>query len=147
MKSFILATLLGLTSLFATVYQVDTEKSLVTFKIHHAVVAKVEGKFNDFLGTYEYNDEFKYFSSFKGKAKIDSIDTDEPHRDKHLKEKLFESSLYPTMNLELISQDGSDFKANLTIKGITKAVDFQIGISPSNEKQFLLVGKNRKKRF
>ena len=147
MKTFILITIMGLTSLFATTYQVDQEKSLVAFKITHAVVAKVEGKFNDFSGTYEYNDKLHYFSSFYGEVKIASVDTDEPNRDKHLKEKLFEASRYPTMSLKLISQDGSDFKANLTIKGITKTIDFNIGLSPSNEKEFLLVGKINRKDF
>jgi len=146
-KIVLLSMILTLSSLFATEYEVDKEISLVTFKIRHAVVAKVEGKFNIFSATYEYDDTLNYFKSFEAEVDMASVDTDEKYRDKHLKEKVFDVLKYPKMTLKLMAQDGTSFKANLTIKGITKEVEFTIFLSPKQEKTFILSSKISRKDF
>ncbi len=138
---------LGITLLFGTIYKVDEENSLVSFKIRHAVVAKVEGKFNEFSGEYEYDDKLNYFKSFNGEAKMASLDTDEKYRDEHLRTHVFDVLHYPLMTLEMIHQNGSTFNANLTIKGITQEVNLTIGLSTQREKTFLLVGEISRKDF
>lgn len=147
LSSVVLVTLIGLTLLFGTEYTIDKENSLVSFKIRHAVIAKVEGKFNEFSGTYGYNDELNYFTSFEGEAKMASVDTDNKYRDDHLKSKVFDVEKYPTMHLKMVKQDGSKFTADLTIKEITKRIDFTVSLVPKSTNKFYLIGEISRKDF
>lgn len=150
MKIIKLLTLLlfiGLTSLYGTEYTVDKEHSMVTFKIRYAVIAKVEGKFNEFSGTYVYDANKSIFSSFIGEAMLDSVDTDNKYRDNHLKTKLFDVEQYPKMYLKLAKQDGSSFVADLTIKNVTKRVKFNISHVANSKNKFLLSGEISRKNF
>ena len=142
-----LIILFGLTSLFANSYIVEEDNSMVTFKIRHALVAKVEGKFNEFSGSYEYDDALKYFISFDAEVKMNSIDTDDKYRDEHLKSKIFETKKYPAMSLKLLKQNGSSFLADLTIKDITKSVDFTISLVADSKNKFILSGEISRKDF
>jgi polyisoprenoid-binding protein YceI len=142
-----LIIMVGSTLLWGAEYRVDREKSMVTFKIRHAVVAKVEGRFNEFSGTYNYDKNSSLFSSFVGEVKMESVDTDDTFRDAHLKVKVFNIAEYPTMELKLIQQDGNSFVADLTIKGITKRVELEISLLADNEKMFILSGEINRKDF
>ena len=146
-KKSLLLILLGVTSLFGTEYTVDTKASMVTFKIRHAVVAKVEGRFNEFSGSYNYDENSSTFSRFVGNVQTASIDTDDVHRDKHLKEKLFEVEKYPMMKLELVKQDGNNFETDLTIKDITKRIGMTISLVADVKNMFILSGKINRKDF
>ena len=142
-----IVSIIGSTLLFGTEYHVDTEKSMVTFKIRHAVIAKVEGKFNQFFGTFEYDEKSHTFISFTGKAEMNSVNTDNEYRDKHLRAKVFNVEKYPEMELKLIQQDGSSFLSDLTIKGVTNRVDFSISILADNQDIFILAGEINRKDF
>jgi len=146
-KLLLLMLLMSFTSLYATDYTVDTKASMVTFKIRHAFVAKVEGKFNEFSGSYNYDENSSTFSSFVGEVKTASVNTDDKYRDKHLKEKVFEVEQYPSMKLELIKQDGNTFLTNLTIKSITKEVPMTISLVADVKNMFILSGKIKRKDF
>jgi len=146
-KLLTLVLFIGLTSLYGTEYTVDKEHSIVTFKIRYAVIAKVEGKFNEFSGTYVYDANKSIFSSFIGEATLDSVDTDNKYRDNHLKTKLFDVEKYPKMYLKLAKQDGSSFVADLTIKNVTKRVKFNISHVMNSNNKFLLSGEISRKNF
>ncbi len=146
MKS-ILIIVLFISSLLATRYEVDQNSSRVGFEIRHAVVAKVEGQFNEFSGLYDYDDQLHYFKSFHGEAKMASVDTQEKYRDAHLRDKVFDVEHYPIMRLEMLRQNGSNFEGNLTIKGISKEVNLTIGRSLEVPKMFLLQGEISRKDF
>lgn len=143
----IMVIFLGLTSLYSREYKVNEEATMVTFQIRHAVVAKVEGKFNEFAGTYNYDENSSTFSSFVGEAKTASIDTDDKFRDKHLKEKVFDVEKYPTLKLELVKQDGNNFETDLTIKGITKRINMTISLVADVKNMFILSGEISRKDF
>jgi len=146
-KLLTLALLIGLTALYGTEYTVDKENSMVTFKIRHALIAKVEGKFNEFSGTYAYDANSSTFSSFVGEAQMDSVDTDDKYRDNHLKSKVFDVEKYPTMYLKLVKQDGNTFLADLTIKDVTKRVELSISLVADSKNKFILSGKISCKNF
>jgi polyisoprenoid-binding protein YceI len=146
-KYLALITVLGLTSLFGVEYSVDAKASMVTFKIRHAVVAKVEGKFNELSGTYNYDEKSSTFSSFVGEVKTASVNTDDVHRDKHLKEKVFDVEKYPIMKLELVKQDGNSFETDLTIKDVTKRIGMTISLVADVKNMFILSGKINRKDF
>jgi len=146
-KYLVLMTIVGLTSLFATQYSIDVKASMVTFKIRHAVVAKVEGKFNELSGSYNYDEKSSTFSSFVGKVRTGSVNTDDEYRDKHLKEKVFDVEKYPTMKLELIKQDGNSFETDLTIKDTTKRVSMTISLVTGVKNMFILSGIINRRDF
>lgn len=146
-KLLTLLLLIGLTSLFGTEYRVDKENSMVTFKIRHALIAKVEGRFNQFSGTYEYDVNSSVFSSFVGEAMMDTVDTDDKYRDEHLKLKVFEVEKYPKMDLKLVKQDGNSFMADLTIKEVSKRVDFTISLVADSKNKFILSGEISREAF
>jgi len=146
-KYLVLMAIVGLTSLFATQYSVDVKASMVTFKIRHAVVAKVEGKFNEFSGSYNYDENSSTFSSFIGEVSTASVNTDDEYRDKHLKEKVFEVEKYPIMKLELVKQDGNSFETDLTIKDTTKRINMTISLVAGVKNMFILSGKINRKDF
>ena len=140
-------TLFGLSSLFGTEYTVDKENTMVTFKIRHALIAKVEGKFNEFSGTYNYDANSSTFSSFLGEAQMATVDTDDKYRDEHLKQKVFDVESYPKMDLKLIKQDGNSFQSDLTIKDVTQRVDFTISLVANSVNKFILSGEISRKDF
>ncbi len=146
-KFLALITIIGSTLLFGTEYKVDKENSMVTFKIRHAIIAKVEGKFNDFSGTYEYDTNSSVFTSFEGEAQVVTVDTDDKYRDDHLKFKVFDVEKYPIMNLKLTKQDGNSFIADLTIKDVTKSVDFTISLVADSVNKFILSAEISREDF
>ena len=49
-----LASLVASSALFAGTYNVDASHSNVGFSIKHMMITNVSGKFNDVLGTFDY---------------------------------------------------------------------------------------------
>ena len=65
-------------------YAIDGSHSVASFKIRH-VVSKVVGSFKDFSGTFKFDE--KNAKDFAGSftIKAESIFTNEPKRDDHLR--------------------------------------------------------------
>lgn len=68
----------------AAVYKVDPDHSSVTFKIRH-LLSNVTGHFKVFEGTIEYEPGKPETWKTSGSIDTDSIDTNVPERDKHLR--------------------------------------------------------------
>jgi polyisoprenoid-binding protein YceI len=94
------------------------------------MVSKVRGRFGAFSGTIVIDaDPLK--SSVTASAQVASIDTNEKSRDEHLRTgDFFDAEKFPTIDFAStkIEADGDDFTlyADLTIKGITKNVAFEL---------------------
>jgi len=122
-----LTALLGFSSLVATEYTVDNTHSDIGFKVRHMMVASVRGTFKDYTGHYDYNPQTKQIKSLEGTVKIASIFTDDKKRDDHLRSKdFFDAKKYPDMTLKLIKHNGDKALIELTIKGITKQIEFDV---------------------
>lgn len=101
----------------------------------------VEGQFNVFAGSVTLED--KKLSALNGSVKIDSIFTDEEDRDENLKsEGYFDVNNFPVMTFKSNKVDNDTISGNLTIKGITKPVTFEL--SDSDVKLSLVSEVNRK---
>ena len=112
------------------VWNVDTAHSSIGFIARHLMVSKVRGRFATFTGTLTIADD-PLASSVSATADITSITTGDETRDGHLKSAdFFDAENFPAMSLVStgIGKDGSDFvlHTNLTIKGVTKPVDFEL---------------------
>ncbi len=120
----------SLADLTPGVWNVDPVHSSVGFVARHLMVSKVRGRFATFTGTLTIADD-PLASKVEASVDIASITTGDETRDGHLKSgDFFEAETFPTMTLVStgIDKDGSDYvlHTDLTIKGITKPVDFEL---------------------
>lgn len=80
----------------AGVYNLDPAHSIIDFAVRHLEINWVEGRFHDFTGTINYNEQDATKSTVQFAAKIESIDTGIAPRDKHLKTAdFFDAATYP----------------------------------------------------
>jgi polyisoprenoid-binding protein YceI len=110
-----------------TTFTIDKAHSEVTFQVRH-LLAKVRGRFSDFEGVIEYDQQQPEHSTVWVTAKAASIDTNEPDRDTHLRSAdFFDVEQYPTLTFisRAISRTGTDrfgLAGDLTIHGVTRSV-------------------------
>lgn len=109
------------------VYQIDTVHSGISFKIRHNF-GKMPGHFKGFEGFIRYNPEAISESYAEAKIAIDSVDTNNAKRDKHLMdEDFFNQPTYSHMTFkstqwEKVGDNKFKVTGNLTILGTTKSV-------------------------
>lgn len=125
-----IATTPGLEALTAGTWTVDASHSTVGFVARHLMVAKTRGRFTDYTATVTIA-ENPLESTVEAVVQAASITTDDESRDGHLKSAdFFEVETYPTLSLVStgIEPRGADYvlHADLTIRGITKSVDFDL---------------------
>ena len=135
MKKLFLATAITLfsTALFAqTTWNVDNSHSNVKFTVTHLVISEVEGYFKNFKGSITSSNADFNDASVDFTVDINSINTDNENRDKHLKsDDFFNAEQYPNMTFKSTSfkkVSGNKYKltGNLTIRNITKTVTFDV---------------------
>lgn len=112
------------------VWNVDPVHSSIGFVARHLMISKVRGTFGTFTGSITIAED-PLQSKVEATAEVGSITTGDDGRDTHLKSAdFFDVEKYPTMSLVStgIEPSGSDYTlhANLTIKGVTKPVDFDL---------------------
>lgn len=117
-------------ALSAGTWTVDPSHSAVSFVARHLMVSKVRGNFASFAGTITI-DENPVASKVEATVDVASISTGDEGRDGHLKSAdFFEVEQYPTWSFVSTSivPKGDDYLLNgdLTIKGVTKAVTFEL---------------------
>lgn len=112
-----------------TTYNIDKAHSEVTFQVRH-LITKVRGRFSDFEGTIEFDEEHPQQSSVSFTVHAASIDTSEKDRDAHLRSAdFFEVAKYPTLTFrstEMKTDGGNEYDlvGNLTVHGVTRRVSF-----------------------
>ena len=115
----------------AGTYAVDAVHSSVGFIARHLVASKVRGHFAEFSGTIVVG-ATPETSSVTATVQAASITTNNEMRDGHLKSPDFlDFENHPTLDLKSTSikaKNGSNFElvADLTIRGITKSVTFNL---------------------
>ena len=120
----------NLSALTPGTWTVDAGHSNIGFSVRHLMVAKVRGRFADFAGTITVAAD-PLQSKVEATVEAASIDTRDEGRDGHLRSgDFFDVDQHPTWKLVStgISQrgDGYVLHADLTIKGVTKSVDFEL---------------------
>lgn len=108
-------------------FQIDKTHSEAAFEVRH-LISKVRGRFADFEGTIEYDEEAPAQSKVNVTIQAASVDTNTPDRDKHLRsDDFFAVEQYPTIAFvsTAITPTGSgafDVAGNLTMRGVTKPI-------------------------
>ncbi len=120
----------NLSSLTPGTWNVDPSHSGLNFTVKHLMVSKVRGRFASFSGTLNIGTD-PLQSSVTAQAEVASVTTGDSGRDDHLRSgDFFEAEKFPTITFAStkIEADGDDFVlyADLTIKGVTKNVKFEL---------------------
>lgn len=143
-----------------TTWAFDPAHSEITFRVKHLMITNVKGEFKQFEATLNAADESFKNATASATIQVSSISTNSDDRDNHLKSAdFFDAEKFTTIQFESTSierfdDENGQLKGNLTIKGITKEVSFDLefgGISKDpwgNEKAgFSLNGKINRDDF
>ena len=130
MSSTLTPTNSGLAALTPGTWTVDGGHSNIGFVVRHLVVAKVRGRFSEFAGTITVGED-PLQAKVEATVQAASIDTRDEGRDGHLRGgDFFAVDQHPTWTLVStgVATNGSHYvlHTDLTIKGVTKAVDFAL---------------------
>ncbi|MCA1664317.1 MAG: YceI family protein [Myxococcales bacterium] len=109
----------------------DPTHSSIGFSVRHLMISKVRGHFNQWGGTFDYDEADPRRSKLSVRIEAASIDTRDEKRDAHLRSPdFFDAEKFPELTFEStdIERDGDDFvvAGNLTIHGITRAVQLKV---------------------
>ncbi len=135
MKKILLvaATLFMSTLLFAqNKWTVDPAHSNVRFTVTHLLISEVEGSFKKFDGTLVSTKPDFTDAAINFTVDVNSINTDNDMRDKHLKsDDFFNGEQYPNMSFKStgfkqVSGNKYELSGNLTIRDITQPVKFNV---------------------
>ncbi|MBT6324978.1 MAG: polyisoprenoid-binding protein [Bdellovibrionales bacterium] len=117
---------------FADNYKLDESHTHIGFKIRHLAFANVRGKFDKFQGTGKYDEKTGKLSDLKVTIQAESIDTNEPDRDKHLRSAdffdvaKFKELKFESTNIKFKGKKPSQITGKLTIHGITKSITLDV---------------------
>jgi len=116
----------------ADTFTVDPVHSSVVFRIKHLNLVHISGRFGQYSGSFAFDDKNPADCKLEMEVKIDSIDTANADRDKHLKaDDYFDAAKFPTMRFKATRMKASDathyeVTGDLTIHGVTKAVTVKL---------------------
>ena len=111
-----------------TKWALDNAHSEVQFKIKHLVISTVTGTFNTFSGTLESNGENFENANVEFTVDVNSIETNNPDRNTHLKsDDFFAADKYPQIkfvssSMTKKSDEEYELVGNLTIRDVTKPI-------------------------
>jgi polyisoprenoid-binding protein YceI len=143
-----------------TKWVIDPAHSEINFKVKHLVISNVTGGFDKFDATvYTHGDDFND-AQIEFKADVNSINTNQPDRDNHLKSPdFFDAVNHPELtfvskSLRKKGDSGFVLSGDLTIRGTTKTVQLEgefggIVKDPwgNTKAGFELTGKINRKEF
>lgn len=111
-----------------TSWSLDKAHTKVAFSATHLVISQVEGRFDSYNGKIITNEDNFENASIEFSADVNSINTDNEKRDKHLKsDDFFNAEKFPKITFKSKSfrnVDDNNYKliGDLTIRDITKKV-------------------------
>lgn len=109
-------------------WEIDPAHTLLEFSAKHMMFTTVRGRFREFSGTLNLNEDDLTKSSVEGTVDAASLTTGNPDRDAHLRSAdFFDVEQYPAMafkSTRIQPADGKQFKlvGDLTIKDVTREI-------------------------
>jgi polyisoprenoid-binding protein YceI len=129
---FALGLLLAPAALAADPFKVDPVHSTVIFRVKHFGVGYIYGRFDQVSGTFAFDDNNPADSSLAMEVKTDSVDTNNPGRDKHLKgPDFFNVKEFPTISfkskeVKKIDDQNYEVTGDLTLLSTTNPVTIKV---------------------
>ncbi len=114
-------------------YTIDTAHTKIGFEVTHLVISSVEGRFNKFDGVLTLDKKLSN-SKVVANVEMNSVDTTDADRDRHLKSAdFFNAEKFPKMTFISTEFSGDPaklkIKGKLTIRGVSKDVVFDAKLS------------------
>lgn len=116
----------------ADTFTVDPVHSSMLFRVKHQNIGHIYGRFNQYSGSFAFDDKDPAACKLEMEVKIDSIDSANADRDKHLKgPDFFNAREFPTMSFKATRMKSAGEKTyevtgDLTIHGVTKEVTVKL---------------------
>lgn len=113
-------------------WQFDPVHSSVNFSVRHMVISKVRGRFTQWSGSLEFDENQPQAAKLEVRIQTASVDTHEAQRDAHLKSAdFFHAEKHPEMvyrSTGVAVQDKHHFllHGDLTLHGVTRPVDLEV---------------------
>ena len=131
---FIAGLTLGSTTAMANDYVIDTQgaHASIKFRVQHLGYSWLYGRFNEFGGTFSYDEKQPEKSSVEVTIKTASVDSNHAERDKHLRSDDFLNvTKYPEAKFVSTGytqdKDGNGvLKGNLTLNGVTRPLEIDV---------------------
>lgn len=119
---------------YAADYVIDTKgaHAFIQFRISHLGYSWLYGRFNDFDGTFTYDEKNPTAAKVEVNIRTASIDSNHAERDKHLRGKDFlDVGQFPTAKfVSTAFEDNGNGKAalkgNLTLHGVTRPINIDV---------------------
>jgi polyisoprenoid-binding protein YceI len=112
-------------------FAIDKAHSEVVFQVRH-LITKVRGRFSNFEGNVEFDEERPEVSTVNISIDATSIDTSEPDRDTHLRsDDFFGVATYPKLTFQTtqVKKTGPntfDVTGTFTMHGVTKDITLPV---------------------
>ncbi|MDX1593732.1 MAG: YceI family protein [Gammaproteobacteria bacterium] len=115
-------------------YVIDTAKdhAFIHFRIKHLGFSWLYGRFNEFEGTFSYDEAAPEKSAVDITIDVASLDTNHAERDKHLRsDEFFDVERYPQATFTSTAfrpdgQGGGVLVGELTLRGVTRPVEIAV---------------------
>ena len=129
----VIALLISFISITAqTKWNVDKAHSKVMFSVTHLVISEVTGEFKDFTGSIESSKDDFTDAKIDFTVDVNSINTDNDQRDKHLKsDDFFNAEKFPQITFKgksLKKVKGNEYKltGDFTMRDVTKQITLDV---------------------
>jgi polyisoprenoid-binding protein YceI len=112
-------------------FTIDKAHSEASFSVRH-LITKVRGRFTDFEGSVQFDEEHPDRSSVAFLVEAASVDTGEPDRDAHLRSAdFFDVSRFPTLaftstRVTAAGPNRFDVEGQLTIRGVSRSIGLPV---------------------
>lgn len=132
MVAFVAFLIMNVSMGQTTTWKIDNSHSNVKFTVTHLVVSDVDGSFKDYAATIQSAKPDFTDATIDFSVNVNSINTDNENRDKHLKsDDFFNGEKFPQMtfkgtSFKKVSGNKYALEGDLTIRDITKKVKFVV---------------------
>jgi polyisoprenoid-binding protein YceI len=113
-------------------WNIDPVHSSIHFSIRHLVISKIHGRFTKWGGTLEFDEQKPASSKVNIQIDVDSIDTNDPKRDGHLKTAdFFDAEHHPQITFastKVEPKGANEYRVtgDLAMRGITHPVTLEV---------------------
>ena len=114
------------------VWMLDSTHSTIQFSVKHMVITESKGTFGNYKLNVQTNGLDFENAGIELEIDVNSINTNMPDRDKHLKSPdFFDADKFPVLkfigtSMRKLNDEEYQLTGNITIKGITKSIEFKV---------------------
>jgi polyisoprenoid-binding protein YceI len=115
-------------------YKIDPVHSAILFKVGHFGVGNIYGRFDTFSGDFVFDANDPTRDSVKLEINTDSVDSNAPDRDKHLKSpdflntKQFPTATFKSTAFKKVDEKNYEVTGDFTLRGITEPVTVAVQV-------------------